>query len=363
MVSTDSDSDSDAKESVPAVDSDLDPFQLQLKSVSDIVLKTKADTEIVDVCTDASTSNLSLEVGSYFIEQIKRDRVYKFEMVLEEASPGQLVETTVPLQSTKAGFWRRYELHCIECGDDYECDYVISGVDVSDHQRELQYQQVSRRVFRHNIRNDLNTIRGHADLITSESDDSSTIDESASIISSKATELHRVVDKIQTITKKVEQRERDLRVVDAEAIVQQALSNIQPSYPDVEYRLRVDSENTNIIGNELVGIAIENAIENAAGHNTASEPVVILSLLEDTELESILISIEDNGPGIPLGELRAIKSGNETQLEHTSGVGLWIIKWIVEGLCGTVAFTGSQTFSSGTKLTMRLPMAGAERPL
>ena len=48
------------------------PSERLLRSVADIVLKMKSDTEILDVHTTTASTNLALKVGAYFVEHIKK---------------------------------------------------------------------------------------------------------------------------------------------------------------------------------------------------------------------------------------------------------------------------------------------------
>jgi len=42
------------------------------------------------------------------------------------------------------------------------------------------------------------------------------------------------------------------------------------------------------------------------------------------------VIVDDDGPGMPAGELDAVLNDKETDLEHGSGLGLRLVKWIVD---------------------------------
>jgi len=48
-----------------------------------------------------------------------------------------------------------------------------------------------------------------------------------------------------------------------------------------------------------------------------------------------------------------ITSGVETPLEHISGLGLWLVKWIVEGMNGELTIETKE--SHGTIITLSFP--------
>jgi signal transduction histidine kinase len=74
-------------------------------------------------------------------------------------------------------------------------------------------------------------------------------------------------------------------------------------------------------------IAIENLVENAVEHNDATRPRVSV---EVTNGDRPTLVVSDNGPGIPEQEIAALEGERETSLEHGSGIGLWLVKWIVD---------------------------------
>ncbi|ERH01540.1 MAG: histidine kinase-, DNA gyrase B-, and HSP90-like ATPase [Halonotius sp. J07HN6] len=75
---------------------------------------------------------------------------------------------------------------------------------------------------------------------------------------------------------------------------------------------------------------------------------------EDREEEWIDIVIADNGPGIPTQERNTIETGDETPLQHGTGLGLWLVYWAISLLGGDVRIDQS---SSGTRVTLTLPRA------
>jgi signal transduction histidine kinase len=82
------------------------------------------------------------------------------------------------------------------------------------------------------------------------------------------------------------------------------------------------------------------------------------------EPDAVEIVVADDDPGIPEEEIEILERGEETGLEHTSGLGLWLVHWIVTESGGSVAFESSDT--GGSVVRLRLPTEprypGAEPP-
>jgi signal transduction histidine kinase len=109
----------------------------------------------------------------------------------------------------------------------------------------------------------------------------------------------------------------------------------------------------------VLAVVFENLIENAVEHNDADAPVVTVRSV-DVDDGTVAVEVEDNGPGVPDHELDVLDATEETALEHGSGLGLWIVKWGVASLGGTVAFDISDT---GTTARVSLPAAEADEDI
>lgn len=73
------------------------------------------------------------------------------------------------------------------------------------------------------------------------------------------------------------------------------------------------------------------AASGAAGG--ARSPTVEVSVVDDP----LAVRVSDDGPGIPEHERRALSGVEETPLQHGSGVGLWLVYWVVTQTGGDVA--------------------------
>ena len=69
--------------------------------------------------------------------------------------------------------------------------------------------------------------------------------------------------------------------------------------------------------------------------------------------EQFVLIVEDDGPGIPEHEISAVDTGEETALEHGSGLGLWVIEWSADALGADVDYAHREP--RGTRVTVRIP--------
>jgi signal transduction histidine kinase len=68
---------------------------------------------------------------------------------------------------------------------------------------------------------------------------------------------------------------------------------------------------------------------------------------------AVTVTVRDRGPGVPEHELAVIREGDESALEHGSGLGLWLVQWGVTALGGDLDFETSD----GTTASVTLPRA------
>jgi K+-sensing histidine kinase KdpD len=76
----------------------------------------------------------------------------------------------------------------------------------------------------------------------------------------------------------------------------------------------------------------------------------------------VCLDIADNGPGIPETEREVLTRGTETQLVHGSGIGLWIIHWVVTRYGGELSFEEREDGGSVVRLSLPAADRAGDRP-
>ncbi|MFW6045628.1 MAG: sensor histidine kinase, partial [Natronomonas sp.] len=99
--------------------------------------------------------------------------------------------------------------------------------------------------------------------------------------------------------------------------------------------------------------AIEELVENAIIHNDRRTPSVTITVEAGDEM--VRITIADDGPGIPDEEAGVLLGDRDIEpLYHGSGLGLWLVHWIVHRSDGTLTF--EKTDHRGSRVTIGLPI-------
>jgi signal transduction histidine kinase len=113
-----------------------------------------------------------------------------------------------------------------------------------------------------------------------------------------------------------------------------------------------------VSGTDSLDVAVREVLENAIEHDDSPEPVVDVTV--ETGADEAVVVVADEGPGLPQQERQVLERGEESALTHSSGLGLWLVTWIVASVGGEIEL-GSPA-ASGTTIRLHLPLAGEPSP-
>lgn len=201
------------------------------------------------------------------------------------------------------------------------------------------------RVLRHNLRNDLNAIQSRAELI--ENQLSAETDVSIESIFTTIDNLLTVAEGARQLNE-VNEEAFDTQKIELVTLATQCVTDVKALHPDASISVEGPAE-ISLRASPRLRSALHELIENAAKHSGA-EPSITVTLSETDD--AIWITVRDNGPGLPDQEQTVLQQGNETPLSHGSGLGLWLVYWIVRRHDGRIETSISD---SGTTITITLP--------
>ncbi len=204
---------------------------------------------------------------------------------------------------------------------------------------------VLNRVLRHDIRTNVTIIKGHAGHILMAEKDPK---EAAQVIIDHADELHELSEEARRVEAHLGGIRRR-QPIDVAAEFREILEDLQGEYPSAEFD-RSLPDHAVAVASPMLDEALEHLVRNAVEHN-GTDPTVEVSVgVEDS---AITVTVVDDGPGIPVMELEVLDRGKETAMQHTSGLGLWIAKWVVEASNGQMHLEENEP--EGTRVEVRLP--------
>lgn len=222
-------------------------------------------------------------------------------------------------------------------GDQYEAELT----------RQTNLATVLNRVLRHNLRNDLSVIRGYTQIMAEKLDN---VDESETILTNidELIELSQKARELDQIIATDSERES----TDIVALIERVVEPLLQEYSSASVTIESEGEITAPVLPSF-DRAFEELIENGFKHGGEDPTVTVTIELVPNAIE---IRIADDGPGIPDQEQEVLEKGTETPLIHGSGLGLWLVHWIVARHEASVEAT---TTEGGTTMTVTLPRTAA----
>ena len=213
--------------------------------------------------------------------------------------------------------------------------------DVTADRRSRKQLQVLHRVLRHNLRNGLSVIIGTAEHILDQTN-SPPVAESAERIITASEKLQGMSEQSNEVTTALSKTSE--RPIDVASLVRSVAT--EANVP-VETRVQADAA---VQGGVGLQIALQNIVDNSIQHTPADTHVIVRVTIDG---DDALLQIIDDGPGIPAVERAAVFDDEEiTRLQHGSGLGLWLARWVCEAAGGKMVY---ERRDGQTVVTLRVP--------
>ena len=316
------------------------------------VARGQAFEQVEDAILVASPSGVVVDANRKAVALFGRD--VKFESV--PAVLGPQYDATATAEPQTISFPQEDGIRYYSVKHSPVTDYrgtqgeVIVLTDVTpitNRQQDLElFRQVTSRVFRHNFRNRLNVIAGYAELLEDENVE-------------YATPIRSTAEELITITRKTKDvgqifTEGKAEPLSLEQVVERAITGVEVGAGAAS--IAVDVPSVTAIAHPKLDLAVRELVENAIVHNDrVDDPTVEISASVGEEWVTLYVA--DNGPGIPEFELQVLDEEEETDLSHGSGIGLWLVYWIVKRSNGELV---AETTAEGSRIGVRLRLVANE---
>lgn len=234
--------------------------------------------------------------------------------------------------------------------------YVAIQTDITARQIQEQVLQVFHRIFRHNLRNQLNVILGYVDLLESAVDGTEGAEYVREIETATET-LESLSEKAIAVSETVGEGEPLDTSTDLVAVVERERTALRDRFPAAS--VTYDGPDALVVqGGGGIEVAVQEVLTNAVVHSDRDRPSVSVRLRTDEESSMARLEVRDDGPGLDDVELTTLRVGEETPLVHGAGIGLWLVEWVVTELGGHVEFTNEEP--RGLTIAFLLPLADEE---
>ncbi|OYR51869.1 histidine kinase N-terminal 7TM domain-containing protein [Halorubrum sp. Ea8] len=256
--------------------------------------------------------------------------------------------------------------------------YTVVFSDVTERERRRQQLEVLNRVLRHNLRNDAGVVRGYGELLADRLEDPEQA-QMADAIERRAGALAALGEKAGTVERLLADAETSAVAVDE--LVGNVVADAGDRDGDATVELDVERgaeagadggesvrDWTTRVRADALRAVVANTVENALNHHDGEGveredggPCVRVSLARergrgdgDGEPARFVLTVADDGPGIPEHEIEAVESGRETALEHGSGLGLWVVAWGAAAIGADVDYAEREP--RGTTVAVSIPV-------
>ncbi|MFW5922111.1 MAG: sensor histidine kinase [Halodesulfurarchaeum sp.] len=224
---------------------------------------------------------------------------------------------------------------------------VQSATEVLERERHLT---VFTRVLRHNFRNEMNVILGELGL--AEELAPAEAGKHVRKASRHGRDLMETVEKQRYLVGIVTDPEPPV-VQSLAGVLETAVESTREKHPGAVISMP-DSISVSVTAHPQIDRAIVELLENAIEHSTAETPRAVVEVRREDG--QVVLSIHDSGARIPIEEISVL--GDDTapnQLEHGSGLGLWIVDRLVDQSDGS--FEVKTDSAAGNEVLVRLQVA------
>lgn len=221
---------------------------------------------------------------------------------------------------------------------------VQSREELEQNQDLTKLLKVNERLLRHNLRNELAIALGYLETLEERY---GTTEETDLI----RTHLRNLLDLSQRARKIVSIWETDSRIAfPVRPLLADRVCRLQDRYPETAVSLTVE-EDYRIVGHPALPSALDEILENAVVH-TRSDVEIAVTCYRSTHDGDVVIEVADTGSGLNSLEKRVLFQPVETPLEHSQGLGLWLVYWTLAMSDGDLDFR--ENSPQGTVVELRL---------
>ncbi len=223
----------------------------------------------------------------------------------------------------------------------------VQRIRATDLARQREKFEVLNRLVRHNLRHESQRLLFASERLEREDVPG---DGAAEDVEAIARELTSIDDTLARAHELIRETPRPT-TIDLRELLVDITERYREEYPDASIEL-VLPEDCHVESGEQLRVAIAELLENALEHGGKAPNVIVDAT---NRPEGVLLAISDDGPGIPEAERAVIEREVDiNQLEHSEGLGLWYVRWVLDAYGGDLEF---EVDDDGTTVRLALPAA------
>ena len=239
------------------------------------------------------------------------------------------------------------------------------AVHVSDQTATKEHEKLKSdmiSLMSHELRTPLTSINGFAELLSNEDDLPEQAREFVTIIANESQRLSRMINTFLAVSQLQRKDKQEVMKIPLrlDEVAREIVTTLQPVARKRRIRLverQADRLPPVAADKSLITQAVKNLVHNAIKYSPEKTTVTVITALE---AESVRVSVEDRGYGIPAEArdrvwekfYRVVRDGQEKD-EESTGLGLSFVREVIEQHGGTVGLESEE--GRGSKFTFTLP--------
>jgi signal transduction histidine kinase len=227
--------------------------------------------------------------------------------------------------------------------------YVNTRIEAERAREARDAMAFTNSLLRHDIRNGLQIVRSHAELVEKADDDR--LQRSGAAIDRQVDSLNELIKEVRAVST-VLLEEAEPEPIDLSTMLTDVVATARESHPAATFELDVP-DRTFVAGTQALVPVFTNLLNNAVQHTSADATVRVTA---EHGGDSVVATVADDGPGIPEAERdRVFERGVS---DEDGGLGLHIVATIIERSGGSVRIEESKL--GGAAFVVTLPEADVE---
>lgn len=240
-------------------------------------------------------------------------------------------------------------------GEDAVLGYGRDITELKEYETELERQRdnlnLLNGVVRHDIRNDLQLVRGHLRML----EDS--VEHGQNHLQ-KALECVRssinITDTAREVTETLLETDYERVPTDLRQVLSREVESVQSADDSAVVTIEETIPEIDVLADDMLGSVFRNLLTNAIYHNDKQTPKVRVTVSSGDTVATVKVA--DNGPGIPENRKDDIFHKDECGLESQgTGLGLYLVQTLVDRYGGEISFESNDP--EGSVFIVKLPTA------
>ena len=206
------------------------------------------------------------------------------------------------------------------------------------------------RLLRHDIRNDMTVINGHAQMLADQVDPD--VRSELEVIQRRSQSVVRLLRDTDTLMETLD-TEREFEPVDLAEVLDEEVAGVAEDHPEVTVESDVPDDLW-AVADMLVHQLFSNLLGNAVAHNETDDLTIRVRAARDGDVVQTVVA--DDGGGIP-PDLRAdcFELGEKGEDSQGDGLGLYLVSRLADVYGGSV--TVEESREGGARFDVLLPAA------